>query len=121
MLLRLFAPVLPFVTEEVWSWGQDGSVHRAAWPEPAELRALAGQADPGVLDAASAAIRAVRGAKSAARLSIRAPVRKLVISAGEDRLPGIRAVLSDVQAAGKVDQVVLVPSACEEPVHHVSL
>jgi valyl-tRNA synthetase len=121
VLLRLFAPVLPFVTEEVWSWWQDGSVHRAAWPDPAELRALAGRVDPGTLAAASAAIRAVRGAKSAARLSMRAPVRKLVISAAEDSLPGIRAVLGDVQAAGKVDQVVLVPSACPEPVHHVTL
>jgi valyl-tRNA synthetase len=121
VLLRLFAPVLPFVTEEVWSWWQDGSIHQAAWPDPAELRALAGRADPTALAAASAAIGAVRGAKSAARLSIRAPVRKLVISAAEDRLPGIRAVLGDVQAAGKVDQVVLVPSACPEPVHHITL
>ena len=121
VLLRLFAPVLPFVTEEVWSWWQDGSVHRAAWPDAGELRALAGRADPGALAAASAAIGAVRGAKSAARLSIRAPVRKLVISAAEDRLPGIRAVLGDVQAAGKVEQVVLVPSGCPEPVHHVTL
>ncbi len=121
VLLRLFAPVLPFVTEEVWSWWHDESIHRASWPDPGELRALAGRADPGAMAAASAAIGAVRGAKSAARLSMRAPVRKLVISAAEDRLPGIRAVLSDVQAAGKVDQVVLVPSACPEPVHHVTL
>ncbi|MGH3120725.1 MAG: hypothetical protein ACRDND_06775, partial [Streptosporangiaceae bacterium] len=81
----------------------------------------AGNADPGLLDAASTAIAAVRGAKSAARLSMRAPVRQLVISAGEDDLPRIRAVLSDIQAAGKINQVTLRPSACPDPVHHVTL
>src|SRR5690606_29773699 len=32
VLLRLLAPVLPFATEEVWSWTHTGSVHTAAWP-----------------------------------------------------------------------------------------
>jgi valyl-tRNA synthetase len=121
VMLRLFAPVLPFVTEEAWSWWQDGSIHRARWPEPGELLALAGPVDPGVLDAASAAIAAVRTAKSAARLSMRAPVRKLVVSAGEDDLDRVRAVLRDVQAAGQIEQVVVCPSASPKPVHHVTL
>jgi valyl-tRNA synthetase len=120
-LLRLFAPVLPFVAEEAWSWWQEGFIHRAPWPDPGQLSAVADGADPRLLDAASAAIGAVRGAKSAARLSMRASVRKLVVSAGEDDIAAVRAVLRDVQAAGKVDQVVVHPSASPVPVHQVTL
>jgi valyl-tRNA synthetase len=118
---RLFAPFLPFVTEEVWSWLRDGepgppdegswqrgdSVHRASWPEPGQLRVLAGSADDAPLDAASAAIGAVRKAKSEARLPMRADVRELAVTAPEPDLAALALVLADVQAAGSVAQAQL--------------
>ena len=87
-LLRLFAPFLPFVTEEVWSWWQEGSVHRAAWPAADELRAAAGTgADRSALDVAAAVLGEVRKAKSEARQSMRAEVR-LVVVRRHGRPPG---------------------------------
>ncbi|MDQ6915932.1 MAG: valine--tRNA ligase, partial [Actinomycetota bacterium] len=78
--LRLFAPVLPFVTEEVWSWWKEGSVHRAQWPDPAELRGPAGpDADLLVLEVAAAVLREVRKAKTLAQASMRAEVARAVV------------------------------------------
>jgi valyl-tRNA synthetase len=130
-ILRLFAPFLPFVTEEVWSWWQDGSVHTAAWPAPEEVAAapaaLSGE-PPGApalaaasLAAASGAIAAIRGAKSGAQVSMRAPVRTLVVTAQRDHLDAVRAVLPDVQAAGRVEHTELRPGDRDEPAYQVTL
>ncbi|MBX7558116.1 valine--tRNA ligase, partial [Streptomyces sp. tea 10] len=48
-LLRLFAPFIPFATEEVWSWWRSGSVHRAAWPVTDGFAEPARAGDPEVL------------------------------------------------------------------------
>jgi valyl-tRNA synthetase len=120
-VLRLFAPFLPFVTEEAWSWWQEGSVHRAAWPEPAEALPATDGAGGGTLRAASAAIAAIRGAKSGARVSMRTPVRELVVAARPDQLDALAAVLPDVQAAGRVERTELRPGDRPEPAYQVTL
>ncbi|MEW1930392.1 valine--tRNA ligase [Streptomyces sp. NPDC088360] len=102
-LLRLFAPVLPFVTEEVWSWYATGSVHRAAWPTP---RVPAG-ADASVLATASEVIAAVRKAKSEARLSMRAEVARVVVFGPRASLDRFALAQADVRAAGRVGAVEL--------------
>jgi len=131
VILRLFAPFLPFVTEEVWSWWQDGSVHTAAWPAPDEVapaRAAPPAGEPlgtplaaASLAAASGAIAAIRGAKSGARVSMRAPVRTLVVTAQRDHLDAVLAVLPDVQAAGRVERTELRPGDQDEPAYQVTL
>jgi valyl-tRNA synthetase len=109
-LLRLLAPFLPFVTEEVWSWWQDagrgepggGSVHLARWPDPAELRERAGGADPAGLAVAGEVIAEVRKAKSEAKLSMRAEVAAVLVRADPDRLAVLAGVADDLRAAGRI-------------------
>ncbi|MDF2978175.1 MAG: tRNA synthetase valyl/leucyl anticodon-binding protein [Actinomycetospora sp.] len=109
VLQRLFAPVLPFVAEEVWSWWQEGSVHRAPWPEPAEA-ATGEEVDPQVLSIASDVIGGIRRAKSEQKLSIRTEVETLSVQAAPAALEALRSALSDVLAAGRVRDVELVAS-----------
>ncbi|MEA2932828.1 MAG: valyl-tRNA synthetase [Actinomycetota bacterium] len=109
-ILRLFAPFLPFVTEEVWSWWQEGSVHGAAWPAGAELRGAAATAggpgaDRSVLDVAAAVLGEVRKAKSEARQSMRAEVRLAVVSDTPERLAALRLVAADVTEAGRIAEL----------------
>jgi len=104
-LLRLFAPYLPFVTEEVWSWWQEGSVHVAPWPVTAEIRSQAG--DPRVLAAATDVLTAVRRAKSEAKVSMRTDVSKTVVTAPRAVLGTLALAESDVRAAGRIRELTL--------------
>jgi valyl-tRNA synthetase len=99
VLLRLFAPFLPFVTEEVWSWWQDGSVHAATWPS-AGLSAEADAGDPAVLATAAAVLGQVRKAKTAAKVSIRAEAARVVVRGPDEA--AVRASERDLRAAGNI-------------------
>ncbi|NMR19623.1 valine--tRNA ligase [Cellulomonas fimi] len=101
-LLRLFAPVLPFATEEVWSWWKEGSVHRAPWPTSDGLRAAAGDADPGLLAAAGAALAALRKVKSEAKVSMRTEISRAELVVPADAVAAVTSAESDVRAAGRV-------------------
>jgi valyl-tRNA synthetase len=126
---RLFAPFLPFVAEEVWSWWQDGSVHHAPWPDAAELAASAASDGAGASrdgsgggEAAAGEVRAteeealavtadvlteVRKAKSQARRPMRAPVRRVVVRDTARRLQALELGRDDLAQAGSILQLEL--------------
>ncbi|MFN8146932.1 MAG: valine--tRNA ligase [Candidatus Nanopelagicales bacterium] len=106
--LRLFAPVLPFVTEEVWAWWQEGSVHRAPWPTTGELAGATG--DPEVVGDVATALSAIRKAKSDAKVSMRADVEAAVVTGDADALGRIEEAGADLAAAGRVAHLTFVPA-----------
>jgi valyl-tRNA synthetase len=110
-MLRLFAPFLPFVTEEIWSWWQEGSIHTAPWPVAAELAAGAERIDPAILDAVSDLLIEIRRAKSTHQRSQRSPVERLVVADVRENLVRIEAGASDLCNAGSVADLVLTEAA----------
>jgi valyl-tRNA synthetase len=105
--LRLFAPYLPFVTDEVWSWWRQGSIHRSPWPS-AESPAEDG--DPAVLQRLAEVLAAVRRAKAEAQVSMRAPVERLVVSVAPE-MPDLGTGLGDLARASNVARVEVVEDA----------
>jgi valyl-tRNA synthetase len=90
--------VIPFATEEVWSWSNEGSVHRAAWPT------LEADAPRGVLTAASAALIGIRRAKTDAKASQKTEVTSATIAG-----PGILSeAVEDLRAVGRIGELTLV-------------
>lgn len=100
-LLRLLAPVLPFATEEVWSWWKEGSVHRAPWPDAAPLRAAAADVDPAHLAAAGRALATLRKVKSEAKVSMRTEIASATLAVPTALLPLVEATVTDVRSAGR--------------------
>ncbi len=101
VMLRLLAPFLPYVTEEVWSWWHDGSVHLATWPSRDEL-AAGRDGDPELLVAVGEALAAIRKAKSEAKLGMRAEVARVTVVGPVRALDDVRAAEADLRAAGRI-------------------
>ena len=99
VVLRLFAPILPYVTEEVWSWTHDGSVHRASWPTTADVPT---GGEPEMLGAVGAALAAIRKAKSEAKVGMRAEVPSMTLVGSDEVLAHVRVAEPDLRAAGRL-------------------
>jgi valyl-tRNA synthetase len=104
-MLRLFAPFLPFATDEVWSWWQTdaGSIHRAPWPIAEELTLGLDASNAPLLGLASSALVGVRKAKSDAKVSMKAAVESAVLEAPAAVLTSLRLLETDLKAVGRIE------------------
>ncbi|MGU3438349.1 valine--tRNA ligase [Actinomycetes bacterium M1A6_2h] len=120
-VLRLFAPFIPFATEEVWSWWRTGSAHRASWPVTDGYAGLAAEGDPEVLTVVGEALSGLRKSKSEAKVKQRTAVLSATVSAPATQLEQLRAGLDDLKAAGNAADLTLSPAEGELSVSGVEL
>lgn len=104
--LRLFAPFLPYVTEEVWSWtfagDENESVHLRRWPAASEIRAETEGGDAAAYAAITDVVAKVRAAKSAAKTSLRAPVTRITATVPAAVVSVVRDAESDIRRSCNV-------------------
>jgi len=100
VFLRLFAPFIPFATEEVWSWTHDDSVHSAQWPTPTIDRS-----PTGLLGVVGTALIGIRRAKTDAKASQKTEVLSAVVHAPTERLALLRLAADDLKAVGRIGEL----------------
>jgi len=128
VLLRLFAPFLPFVTEEVWSWWQEGSIHAAPWPLASELDSLLGDGsgarsttatgavtigaptiaatgeadDAAIYKWATEVLFEVRKQRSEAKQPLKVPITKVTVKGESHNIQWMPMVEADLRSALRV-------------------
>ncbi|MCI5065078.1 valine--tRNA ligase [bacterium] len=111
--LQLFAPFLPYVTEEVWSAsfrtdpGSTGSIHKSRWPDAKEVATYAKSGNPRLFDLAKQIMGEVRGTKSTSQRSLKWPVQELQLTGDGETLGGIRRITGDILRASNCTEEAL--------------
>jgi valyl-tRNA synthetase len=111
--LRLLAPYLPYVTEEIWSWRYTAispSVHISLWPDETEYESVVFPSwkSQEILDPVIQILSEIRAAKTQAQKSMKHPVTSLTISGPESFIALIDMypdILEDLKRAGSVTSV----------------
>ena len=120
---RLFAPMLPFATEEVWSWWQSGSIHLAKWPTTQETLADFDASDDAsaLLDATCIVLAAVRRTKTEAKVSQRAEVSQIVVTAPPATIDLLKVNFLDLRNAGVLQEINFVATDAQTKTNEIAV
>ncbi len=116
VFLRLFAPFLPYITDEVWSWTYAeetglGSIHAAPWPSDADFPALADAGDEGIFDVAVEALYAINRSRAGAGVSSAREIKTATLAAKTEVFTLLKAACEDIRLAVRAIELL----AVEEP------
>lgn len=125
-VVRLFAPFLPYLTEEIWHWCYDqdtdmhASVHRSPWPRLDEFEAVPAPENSLTYKATAAVLDAVRKAKAEANLSMKAPVKLVTVTGKNDALEAVRPTAADITQMLQIEEIELKEGVPEQGLVEVS-
>jgi valyl-tRNA synthetase len=101
-IVRMLAPYIPYLTEEVWHWSYSGdadmadSVHASPWPRLQEFETIPAPKNDATYAVTLALIESVRKAKTEANLSMKAPIPAVTATASPENLPALQNACDDV-------------------------
>jgi valyl-tRNA synthetase len=113
ILLRLFSPILPYITEEVWSWvfaGETGfkSIHAAPWPEESDFNGIELPENASIFDTTIACLGSIYKAKTQAGVSLAKPIEQLSLSANSKTVEQLKPAIKDIIKATRIENHAIV-------------
>jgi len=117
-ILRLFAPFIPHVTEELYShiFDGNGSIHtRGNWPDAMDYPLDEAAEESGI--ACVSILEAIRKAKSERKVSIKFPIKEIILSSLKEPWRTIESVANDLKSAGNVESITWSDETPPEAVH----
>ena len=106
--LRLFAPFLPYITEEVWSWAfsiDNGSIHLAPWPTDSDFTGIAEPEQEDSFDVAIGALAAIHKHKTVSQLSVGSSIEMLTLAVHPETKAKLDTVVADVADGARLQRL----------------
>ncbi|HEY1806656.1 MAG TPA: class I tRNA ligase family protein, partial [Terracidiphilus sp.] len=116
VFLRLFAPFLPYITDEVWSWSYaqetgHASIHASQWPSDSDFPELAEDGNEGIFDIAMEALTAINRSRAGAGVSSAREIKTATLAAKPEAFSLLKAACEDIRLAVRANELL----AVEEP------
>jgi valyl-tRNA synthetase len=118
-VVRLLAPYLPYITEEIWHWcysedsGMKPSIHTSPWPAISEFASVPAPRHADTYRATVEVLDSVRKAKAEKNLSMKAPVESVQIIAASAILEALKSVEGDIAGMLSIERVAYVEGQTE--------